>query len=391
MAEDSHTLSIIHVDMDAFYASVEQLDNPSLKGKPVIVGGSVESRGVVSAASYEARKFGVHSAMPMVRARRLCPHAAFLPVRMARYAEVSRKIREIFFSFTPLVQPISLDEAFLDVAGSRRLFGPAEKIGKLIKERIRRELNLTASVGVASNKFLAKLASDLEKPDGFVVIRDEDRERILAPLPISRLWGVGPATEKELKSLGARTIGDVRSLPLDTLKERFGKYAETLHDLSRGIGGSEVVPDQEAKSISNETTFAEDISDQDMLESVLLDLSEEVAHRLRDAGLAARTVTVKMRFPDFRTITRSRTIPEPSNTTMDIFQTARELFRGNVSPGVQPLRLIGVGTSNFTRQLDRQLDLFDNKRRTKLATLDKTVDRIRKKLGGDSIKRGRLL
>jgi len=329
--------------------------------------------------------------MPTAIAKRLCPHGIFLPVRMARYQEVSRQIRKILESFTPLVQPISLDEAFLDVRGCTRLFGTAVEIGRKIKQRIREEVKLTASVGIAPNKFLAKLASDLDKPDGFVVIPDERKQEILDPLPVSKLWGVGATTEKELHRLGIETIGQLRKFPVEILKERFGSFGEVLYNLSRGIAESEVVPDGKAKSISSEVTFATDIADREELESVLLELSEETAFRLREANLACRTITVKIRLPDFTTLTRSHTLPSPTNLTMEIFQCARELLGRNIRLGSQPIRLLGVGASNLTLGRSLQLDLFEAKKLKKLARLDRTIDEIRKRLGSDSIKRGRSL
>jgi DNA polymerase-4 len=384
-------LGIIHVDMDAFYAAVEQLDHPELRGRPVIVGGSAKARGVVSTASYEARAFGVHSAMPTVTARKLCPNGVFLPVRMERYVEFSRRIRAVFGSFTPLVEPLSLDEAFLDVRGSVRLFGGAEAIGRRIKERIREETCLAASVGIASNRFLAKLGSDYDKPDGFCVIRDAEKLAFLAPLPVSRLWGVGPAAAGALNALGAKTIADVRKLPVDLLEEKFGVYGKTIHDLSLGIAGDTVVPDGEAKSVSNETTFAADVKDRDELEGVLLDLAENVAFRLREAGLTARTVTLKVRVRPFKTLTRSETLPRPTDGTMEIYGRTRALLRAHVDPRVQPVRLVGVGTSNFVRAGRAQRELFAPPGRERAAKVDRTVDAIRRKHGDDAIRRGRRL
>ena len=380
--------TILHVDMDAFYASVEQRDNPALKGKPVIVGGGVK-RGVVCAASYEARKYGVRSAMPIVKAHKLCPQGIYLPGRMERYVEVSRQIRKIMADFTPLVEPVSLDEAFLDVAGTERLFGNAERIGRMIKDRIRNELQLTASVGIASNKFLAKLASDFKKPDGFFIIRDAEKESFLAPLPVTKLWGVGEAMEKALETIGVRTVAQLRSVPTETLRERFGKWAEDLHALALGGGGRTVQPDAEAKSIGAETTFEEDTNDADFLERMLLELSEDVGWRLREEGVYARTVTVKARFPDFRTITRSATLPEAINATIDVYRTAVELLYKKVGLG-QPLRLIGVTASNLSAEGPGQLSLFDRGKK-KSKELEAAVDEVRRKLGRGAVKRGRLV
>ncbi|NOZ23710.1 MAG: DNA polymerase IV [Planctomycetes bacterium] len=382
--------TILHVDMDAFYASVEQRDSPDIRDKPVIVGGHPEGRGVVSAASYEARKFGVRSAMPISVAKRLCPRGVFLPVRMGQYVQESRKIRRILHSYTPLIEPLSLDEAFLDVAGSVRLFGSPETIGREIKDRIRAETQLTASVGIAPNKFLAKLASDLEKPNGFVVIREAEKLDFIAPLPISRIWGVGKAAEAALHEMGVRTIGDLRRVSVDALQPRFGKWAEALLNLCRGIDSRVVVPDAEAKSIGSEITFETDIGDLDALLATLLDLSEDVGERLRTEGCQGRTITIKARYPDFKTITRRMTLAEPTDGTSEIYRTACAILQQKVPLENKPLRLIGVTASGLLRG-GVQLSLFDQESRAKSKRLDKTVDEIRKKMGPDAIKRGRLL
>ena len=290
---------IIHVDMDAFYASVEQLDNPDLVGKAVIVGGDPKQRGVVSAASYEARKFGVHSAMPMSRAVRLCPEAIVLPVRMKRYVELSKQIHAIFQQFTPQIEPISLDEAFLDATGSVQLFGSAKKIGRAIKNQIREKLGLVASVGIAANKFLAKLASDLEKPDGFVIITEEEKQEILDPLPVSRIWGVGKVTEKALKSKGIHTIKELRETPPEVLRSIFGDQTTHVLRLAQGVDNREVEANRYTKSISSEQTFATDITDKDFLLDVLLSQVEDVAQRLRINKLEAKTITLKLRYEDY--------------------------------------------------------------------------------------------
>ena len=300
---------ILHCDMDAFYASVEERERPELVGKPVIVGGSPEKRGVVSAANYVARKYCVHSAMPAATARWLCPQGIFLPPRISYYAEISRQIREIFERFTPLVEPLSLDEAFLDVTGSEKLFGSAAEIGQKIKLTVREEIGLVVSVGVAPNKFLAKIASDLNKPDGFLVV--EKVQEFLDPLPVERLWGVGKQSSKVFERLGIRTIGQLRQWPVETLVSRFGSQGKHLWQLAHGIDDRPVVPEREAKSISHETTFEHDVDDQDVLRAWLADLTEQVGWRLRRHGLRGRTVRLKVRFADFSTITRSQTLSEP--------------------------------------------------------------------------------
>jgi DNA polymerase-4 len=380
-------LTILHVDMDAFYASVEQRDNPALRGKPVIVGGSADSRGVVSAASYEARVFGVHSAMPAITARRLCPDGIFLPVRMSRYAAVAREIRDIFFSFTPLVEPLSLDEAFLDVRGCEGLFGPAPAIGRQIKDRIQAEIGLTASVGVAPNKFLAKLASDLRKPDAFVVLEPENLRAVLDPLPVSKLWGVGAKGEKRLHDLGIRTVGQLAALPEQVLVDHWGDSGRHLWQLAHGLDGRDVVPDGEARSISTETTFARDIGQRELLRAWLLDLVEELGERMRRAGVLGRTVDLKVRTSDFRTFSRSQTLAEPTDLTAQLWQSAAGLFEQKVPDDWLPLRLLGVGATNLTRQAPVQGHLFEEDWRRKQRALDQTVDAIRRQFGGGSIRR----
>ena len=294
----------------------------ALVGKPVIVGGTAKSRGVVAAANYLARKFGVHSAMPAVTASRLCPQAVFLPVRMEHYALVSQQIRDIFEQYTPLVEPLSLDEAFLDVTGSETLFGTAPEIGRRIKQQIRDEVQLVASVGVAPNKFLAKIASDLQKPDALVVVDARNVQEFLDPLPVGRLWGVGKVTGKVFVRLGIGTIGQLRELPVETLKELFGAAGEHYWRLAHGIDDRPVVPDREAKSISNETTFAADIDDPEVLRAWLLELVEQVGCRLRRHNLKGRTVELKVRFADFQTVSRSTTLADPTNITQQLWQAA---------------------------------------------------------------------
>jgi DNA polymerase-4 len=380
-------LTILHVDMDAFYASVEQRDHPELRGKPVIVGGSAERRGVVSAASYEARRFGVHSAMPTVTARRLCPDGVFLPVRMAHYAQISRQIREILLSFTPLVEPLSLDEAFLDVHGCEGLFGPGPAIARKIKDRIRAETELVASVGVATNKFLAKLAGDLGKPDGLTVVPADRVTEFLAPLPVGRLWGVGAKAEKRLHALGLRTVGQMTALPEDVLAGHFGESGRHLWELAHGRDDRTVVPDREAKSISSETTFAHDLDDADTLRGILLDLVEQVARRLRQHGLRARTIDLKLRSSDFRTRNRSLSLADPSDVTDEIWQAASTLFERALTPDALPVRLLGVGATKLTSSAAVQGLLFDDDRRRQRA-VDKAVDAIRQQFGGGAIRRG---
>ena len=380
---------IIHVDMDAFYASVEQLDNPDLDGKAVIVGGDPKQRGVVSAASYEARKFGVHSAMPMSQAVRLCPDAIVLPVRMKRYVELSKEIHAIFQQFTPQIEPISLDEAFLDVTGSIRLFGSAEKIGRAVKDQIREQLGLVASVGIADNKFLAKLASDLDKPDGFVVIAEKNRQQTLDPLSVSRIWGVGKVTEKALRSKGINTIKQLRETPPEILRSIFGEQISHILRLARGVDNREVESGREAKSISSEQTFATDISDKDILLDVLLSQVEDVAQRLRINKLEAKTITLKLRYEDFRTITRSSTFDHPTNITKILWQEAEQVFLKwhKKSPGA--LRLLGFGVSGLQKAGSGQHELFSEPELEKQKRLDEAFDKIRNKFGHDALRRGK--
>jgi DNA polymerase-4 len=380
---------IIHVDMDAFYASVEQLDNPDLVGKPVIVGGDPKQRGVVSAASYEARKFGVHSAMPMSQAIRLCPNAIVLPVRMERYAEISQQIHTTFERFTPQIEPISLDEAFLDVTGSIQLFGSAEKIGRAIKDQIRENLGLVASVGIATNKFLAKLASDLDKPDGFVVITKENKQQILDPLPVSRIWGVGKVTEKALKSKGIDIIRQLRKAPPEILRSVFGDQTPHVLRLAQGIDNREVESSREAKSISSEQTFATDISDKDILLDVLLHQVEDVAQRLRLNDLEAKTITLKLRYDDFRTITRSSTFDQPTNTTKTFWQETQKVFLKWHKKSAGPLRLLGFGVSGLLKTGSGQHQLFPDPEKEKQKRLDEAFDKIRNKFGHDALRRGK--
>lgn len=378
---------ILHCDMDAFYASVEERDRPELVGKPVIVGGAPEKRGVVSAANYVARRYGVHSAMPSATARRLCPNGVYLPPRIGYYAEVSRQIREVFERFTPLVEPLSLDEAFLDVTGSEQLFGSAAAIGLKIKEAVRKETGLVVSVGVAPNKFLAKIASDFKKPDGFFVVEAGRVQEFLDPLPVERLWGVGKQSSKVFERLGIRTIGQLRQWPVDTLRGRFGSHGEHLWQLAHGIDDDPVVAEREAKSVSHETTFEQDIDDLEVLRAWLIDLTEQVAWRLRRHGLKGRTVHLKVRFADFSLITRSQTLPSPTDITDELWRTADELLCCRLPSSHLPVRLIGMGVSGFGSTGMTQGLLFDQDERKKQADLDAATDQIRERFGAGALRR----
>jgi DNA polymerase-4 len=381
------TRTILHVDLDAFFAAVEQRDNPELRGKPVVVGmGGPNDRGVVSAASYEARKFGVHSAMPIRTARRLCPDCLFVPVRGGAYQAASREVMAILRRFTPLVEPISIDEAFLDVTASRQLFGDGEAIARQIKETISGELSLTASVGVAATKLVAKIASDLRKPDGLVVVEPGTEAVFLAPLPISRLWGVGPSTATALRDFGVATIGDLAALDRSALIRRFGKHGASLVDRAHGVDADPVEDPDAAKSVSHEHTFDEDTADPDVLERTLLAMAEGVSGRLRHAGLKAGTVTVKIRDSGFNTITRQRGLSEPSDLTDPIWRAAVELARPEMRG--KRIRLLGVAASGFGGR--EQLGLFEagDERRRKVVL---AADEVRERFGTRAITRARLL
>jgi DNA polymerase IV len=383
-------VTILHVDMDAFYASVEQRDRPELRGQPVIVGG-LAGRGVVTAASYEARVFGVHSAMPIARARRLCPQGIFVPNRMERYSLISRQIREILLSFTPLVEPLSLDEAFLDIHGCEGLFGAAEAMARLVKKRIRAETGLIASVGAAPNKFLAKLASDHGKPDGLVIVPADKVVDFLAPLPVSRLWGVGKKSQERLHALGLHTVGQLAALPQTVLSDRLGDFGKHLWHLAHGLDDRRVVPDREAKSISTETTFGHDLSDREAILTCLLELVDQLAGRLRHHGLRARTIELKVRSSDFHTRTRSLSLVNATDVTEVLWQAATSLFERTVSKDVLPIRLLGVGASRLTQEAAVQGDLFESDSQTRLGKLDRTIDAIRHQFGAAAIQRGRLV
>lgn len=378
---------ILHVDMDAFYAGVELRDDPSLLGKPVVVGGSPKGRGVIAAASYEARKFGIHSAMPASQAIRLCPNAIFIRPRMEHYAAVSKKIREIFFRFSSLVEPLSLDEAFIDVTGSERLFGDGPTIGRTIQKTISDELNLVASVGVAPNKYLAKVASDLDKPNGFVVVDPDDVDAFLSPLSIARVWGVGPQTAKKFKSFGVETIGQLRRLPRDTLNRAFGLNAEHFWRLARGLDTREVVPDRIAKTVSHETTFSTDIRDQTALLAWMLELTDQVGRRLRRHAIFGKTVQIKVRYSDFHTITRAKTLSVPTHTTRDLWAAAESMLKTVCEENDRPVRLLGMGVSNLTNNEKKQQSLFDQEEQLKSNRIDVTADSIRDRFGNKAVSR----
>ena len=383
---------IVHVDMDAFFVSVELLRNPSLRGTPVVVGGR-GARGVVAAASYEARAYGVHSAMPSLRAQRLCPSAVFLPGDHARYAEVSTRVMAIFESFTPLVEPLSLDEAFLDVRGSRRLYGDAVVIAAMIRRRVLDEEGLVCSVGVAPNKFLAKLASVAAKPSatptgprpgrGVVVVEPGHELEFLHPLPVQALWGVGPATLVKLARLGVSTVRDLAHVPLTGLCAAVGdSHGRHLHQLARGIDPRPVVRDQRAKSIGHEETYPRDHHDRATIEPELVRMADAVASRLRRTGVAARTVTLKVRFHDFTTITRATTFGEPVDSAPALIRAAKLLLAG-IDPRAG-VRLVGLSVSGLVDDPVRQLRL-DDTAAAAWPDIDHAVDAIRARFGDRSI------
>lgn len=376
---------IIHLDMDAFYASVETLDNPALRGQAVVVGGN-GNRGVVCAASYEARKFGIHSALPLLSAKRLCPHGVFLPVRMARYQEVSRRIMDIFQRFTPLVEPLSLDEAFLDVTASQTLMGPAEEIAVLIRTQVREAIGLTVSAGVATSKLVAKVASDFNKPDGLTIVPPGQEEAFLAPLPISRLWGVGSATQEALALIGVKSIGDLTRIPAAILTRKFGKAGLMLHESAKGIDLRPVEPRLETRSIGHEETFAEDLRDKKRIEKELLALCLKVGKRTRDKGLVGKTVTIKVKYQDFVQVTRSLTLPEPVADDRSLYHTGLGLL-GKTEIGLRPIRLLGISLANLCpANASGQLSLFgQEQKRLKDCRLYKAIDAISNRYGNSSI------
>jgi DNA polymerase-4 len=404
---------IIHLDMDAFYASVEVLDNPTLQGKPVIVGGS-ERRGVVCAASYEARKFGVHSAQPTSTAKRLCPHGIFLPVRMERYQEMSDRIFGIFHRYTPLVEALSIDEAFLDVTASARLFGTSAEIAMEIKAAVRKETGLTVSAGVAASKFVAKIASDLRKPDGLSVVpRGKERE-FLSPLPVGKLWGVGKVTQAALHRMGVETIGDLSCIAGELLARKFGKHGILLHELSLGIDDREVVPEREAKSIGREDTYPEDLVGMEGIRKELLSLATRVAERMRSHGVKGRTATLKVKYNDFTLVTRAAALDPATDDGGEIYRCAVALLP-KTEAGKRPVRLLGISLSNLSggetampSGKSEQLPLFGKPAgsreswtarqgfpppgsREKQEKLHHAMDRIRKKYGKKGIRPAALL
>lgn len=357
---DDSAATVLHVDMDAFFASVELLDRPDARGKPAIVG-HAGGRGVVTSATYEARRFGVRSAMPMSQALRLCPTAIILPPHYQKYTEYSRRVMEIFHEVTPLVEPLSIDEAFLDVAGARRLLGSPRRIAELIRARVVEETGLTCSVGVAGTKFMAKLASGRAKPDGLLVIPPSETLAYLRPLPVGALWGVGASTQASLERMGMRTVADLADAPIAVLQRAVGDAgARRLHDLANGRDARRVVTESREKSVGHENTFGVDVDDADTLRRELLRLSGRVGERLRRHGLEGRTVAIKVRFSDFRTITRSRTLAEPTNVGRRLFEEAWQIFEAlELDLRATPIRLIGVRAEQLLDAGGDALALWD--------------------------------
>lgn len=385
MALEKKARLVMHVDMDAFFASIEQHDHEEYRGRPLIVGG-LSGRGVVSTCSYEARKFGVHSAMPIVRAKRLCPQGIFIEGNYARYKEVSAEIFKIFARYAPVVEPLSIDEAFLDITGMELLMKSPRAYAEKLKHEIRETTGLVASVGIAPNKFLAKLASDLEKPDGLVIITKENQQKILDPLPVGRIWGVGKKTASVLASLHIRTIGQLRQTDGKKLTAALGGHmAEHLLALSQGIDHREVAPREPAKSIGKEVTFAKDIHEAAEVEKILLALSEKVGYRLRRQGLKGRTIQLKLRLGTFQTYTRSRTLMEPTCFDAEIYHTAVELYHGLCVR--QGIRLLGISVSGF--DASGAISLFHDEVRKE--NLYAAIDKIKQRFGEQGITKANLI
>lgn len=379
--------SILHIDLDAFFVSVELLDRPDLRGKPVAVGGRPEERGVVSSASYEARAFGVRSAMPMRTALQKCPHLIVLPARHGVYGEWSRKVMALLYEITPQVEPMSIDEAYLDVSGADLLWGTPEEIARSLKARIHERFHLPCSIGVATNKLVAKIATERAKPNGICVVPPGEEAAFLAPMPVERLWGVGPKAAAALRAMSIETIGQLANGPRERLVRRFGaNHADDLIRRAHGISDSPVVVEREAKQISQETTFTRDVADADRLRRTLLELSEGVGARLRADGVDARTIAIKLRYADFSTLTRQVTLADPTHLDQSIFRAAWSLFEKTWLR--RPVRLLGIAARNLGTSA-HQLNLFEP-RDERSEKLIETVDKIRAKFGDDALKRASL-
>jgi DNA polymerase-4 len=397
--DNNHHLSIIHLDLDAFFASVEQRDNPAYRGKPLIVGGisggkGNSNRGVVCAASYEARKYGVHAGMPIWEARQKCPRGIFIPTQMNKYLEASKKFFQICSNYTPLIEPLSVDELFLDVSGCESLFGSSEIIGRKIKERVYQELEIKVSVGIAENKFLAKIATNLGKPDGFYIIPSKDIQKILYPLPVSSLWGIGKKTEELLKKSGIYQVEQLAKMPDSILENLLGKNGKKMKLLAQGIDESPVTPPSTVKSIGKETTFSTNITEKVILVKELLKISQMVGYTARKKGYKGRTITLKIRFHNFITFNRSKTLENPTHIDDIIFKTVVELL-DKIKHKKGGVRLLGIKLSNLTLGNERKQLKFlrdeEDKKDEKLEQLTQSLDKIREKFGTKAVTRASLL
>ncbi len=380
---------IIHIDLDAFFVSVEQAEKPELRGKPVVVGGRPDRRGVVASASYEARAFGLHAGMPLATASRLCPQAIFIEGSFTKYRDASQRFMAILADFSPFLEPVGLDEAYLDATGFESICGSIHQMALDIKQRIKSELGLGASVGIASGKVVAKIAAELSKPDGLLEVAAGEERSFLAPLPIAKLPGIGKKTERILKGLGISTLGGLSAMPLSELKGHFGGWGELLHRYASGIDDREVEPPAQAKSISRETTFGKDTKDRSLLEATLRYLGERVGADLRQRGKQARCITMKLRYADFTTITRRHTLSQATDSDQAIFDAGLRLLKKELSGEKRLVRLVGIGISGLVES-GRQLDMLDS-RGQRLAQLNRAIDRIRNKYGFSAIQTGRTL
>ena len=387
MSEELVQATILHVDMDAFYASVAELDNPQYKGKALVVGAGV--RGVVLSANYEARKFGIRAAMPVGRAKRMAPHAIFIAPEHHRYAEISERVMTIFNSFTPLVEPISLDESFLDVTGSQKLFGDGREIAAKIRAQVEQEEGITCSVGIAQSKFIAKLASQHCKPNGMLEIKSDRILEFLHPLPVRALWGVGPKTAESLDRLGLHTVADIANTPRSTLVRALGDATgESLYELAWGRDYRNVIPDEPEKSIGNEETFARDIDSPEEILAEFLRMAEKATARLRERGLFAKTVTMKIKFADFTTLSRAKTLPIGIDGTHETYEIVKKLYLALNNEGAR-IRLVGVSLSNLLDEAPVQLELGARERGWRDA--DTAIDKAKARFGGGSVRPGRLI
>ena len=380
---------IMHIDLDSFFVSVERVLNPELEGKPVVVGGKPDRRGVVASASYEARDFGLHAGMPLSTASRLCPQAIFIEGSFPKYRDASQKFMAILADFSPCIEPLSLDEAYLDVTGFESIHGSAKQMAARIKQRVKDELGICASIGIASCKIVAKVASDLSKPDGLLEVPDGEERSFLSPLPVAKLPGIGSKSQPILRDLGVNTVGQLAALHIDILKRCFGVYGEVIHRHASGIDDRKVEPPGEAKSTSRETTFGKDTRNDSRLKATLRYLSERVGSDLRQQGKQAKCVTIKLRYADFTTFTRQQTLSQASDTDQAIFDTGYKLLRKELAKDKREVRLIGIGVTNLVKG-GRQLNMLDSSSQ-RLERLNTAIDRIRKKYGFTAIQTGRTL